>query len=107
MPPCPVPPPDPAAHWRRLRRLTLWLLVVWFTVTFVLGFFARELGFKFFGWPFSSWLTSQGALLVYMLIVAAYAWAAGRLDRACGLAEELPDEDPLPADADPPSGSLR
>jgi len=100
----PSPSPDPVAHWRRLRRLTLWLLTVWFTVTFVLGFFARELDFKFFGWPFSSWLTSQGALLVYALIVAGYAWAAARIDRACGLDEALPEAD---ATGDPPSGSLR
>nr|WP_316644115.1 DUF4212 domain-containing protein [uncultured Roseateles sp.] len=75
-------------HWRRNRRLTGALLLVWFLVTFVSSFFARELNFSFFGWPFSFWVASQGALIVYCLIIGFYAWKMNRLDREYGLAEE-------------------
>jgi putative solute:sodium symporter small subunit len=32
-------------------------------VTFVVGFFARDLNFNFFGWPFSFWVGAQGSLM--------------------------------------------
>lgn len=75
-------------YWHRNLRLTGGLLFVWFVVTFVASYFARELSFNFFGWPFSFWLASQGALVVYLAIVCWYARRIDRLDRECGVAEE-------------------
>ena len=76
------------AHWRRTLQLTVGLLAIWFFVTFVLGYFARELSFTFFGWPFSFWLGAQGALVVYVLIIGCYAYCMNRLDRQHGLSDE-------------------
>jgi putative solute:sodium symporter small subunit len=70
------------AYWRRTQRITLILLALWFAVTVGIGYFARELQFPFFGWPFSFWAAAQGALVVYVLIIAVYAWVMNRLDRA-------------------------
>ena|SRR2546421_11751865 len=75
-------------YWRRNLRLTAALLAVWFVVTFVIGWYARELDFSFFGWPFSFWVAAQGALIVYVAIVWFYARRMERLDRECGVAEE-------------------
>ena len=36
-------------YWRRNLRITGILLAIWFFVTFVVGFFARDLNFNFFG----------------------------------------------------------
>jgi putative solute:sodium symporter small subunit len=77
-------------YWQRNLRFTSVLLTIWFVVTFVVGYFARELNFDFFGWPFSFWVAAQGALVVYVLIVAAYARFMNRLDREHGVAEEQP-----------------
>jgi len=52
----------------------------WFVVTFGVAFFARELSFRVFGWPLSFWVASQGALVVYLLIVGIYTWRMERLD---------------------------
>jgi putative solute:sodium symporter small subunit len=60
--------------WRRNLRWICALLAVWFTVTFVVAWFARDLRFDFFGWPFSFWVGAQGALVVYVLMAALYAW---------------------------------
>ena len=38
------------------------LLAIWFVVTFVVAYFARDLTFNFFGWPFSFWVAAQGAV---------------------------------------------
>ena len=73
--------PDLAQHWRHTRRLTLWLLLIWFSVTFGVVFFARQLAsVQVFGWPVSFYMAAQGAILVYLLIVAFYAWRMRRLD---------------------------
>ena len=34
----------------------------------------------FWGWPLSFWVAAQGALLVYMGLVVAYALRMGRID---------------------------
>ena len=75
------------AYWRKNLRLTGALLMVWFGVTFGVSFFARQLDFNFFGWPFSFWMAAQGSLVVYGVIIAFYAWRMGRLDAAHGFAE--------------------
>jgi putative solute:sodium symporter small subunit len=75
-------------YWSRTRRVTAWLMAVWLVVTFGVAYFARELSFTFFGWPFSWWVAAQGALVVYLLIVVFYAWYMGRLDREHGVAED-------------------
>lgn len=74
-------------YWRLTRRLTLALLLLWWLVSFVLTYFARELDFEFLGWPFSFWVAAQGSLVVFGLIIAVYAWAMDRLDRAHGVQE--------------------
>ncbi|MEZ5647019.1 MAG: DUF4212 domain-containing protein [Burkholderiaceae bacterium] len=74
-------------YWRRNLRITSVLLLIWFGVSFVVSFFARELSFKFFGWPFSFWVGAQGALVVYCLVIGFYAWYMNRLDVQHGVDE--------------------
>ncbi|HJV70309.1 DUF4212 domain-containing protein [Ideonella sp.] len=75
-------------YWRRNLRITSVLLAIWFVVTFVVAYFARELDFTFLGWPFSFWVAAQGALIVYVVIIWYYARAMNRLDQEHGVAEE-------------------
>lgn len=77
-------------HWRSNLLVTALLLLVWLIVTFGVSYFARELSFSFFGWPFSFWVGAQGALVVYLLIVGFYAWYMNRLDVRHGADEEEP-----------------
>jgi len=72
---------------RRTLRLTAGLGAIWFLVSFVVTFFARELSFSFFGWPFSFWVGAQGALVVYCMLIGYYAWCMNRLDIEHGVDE--------------------
>jgi putative solute:sodium symporter small subunit len=81
-------------YWRKNLRVTAVLMVIGFVVTFVVAFFARELNFKFFGWPFSFWMGAQGALLVYVALVWFYARYMNRLDREYGFDEASEGEQP-------------
>ncbi len=74
-------------HWRLNRLFTGGLLLVWLLVTLGSTYFARDLSFSFFGWPFSFWLAAQGALLVYVLRVVVHAVGMNWLDRRFDLQE--------------------
>ena len=86
----PAAPTDPEVaarrrrYWQLTRRVVLALLAVWVLVSFVLTYYARELSFSFFGWPFSFWVAAQGALLVYVLLIWCHTWVMHRLDRRYG-----------------------
>ena len=43
-------------YWQKNLRVTAILMLIWFVVTFVVTYFARDLSFTFFGWPFSFWV---------------------------------------------------
>ncbi|GLS14961.1 MULTISPECIES: DUF4212 domain-containing protein [Hydrogenophaga] len=75
-------------YWRKNLHVTALLLVIWFVATFVVAYFARDLDFRFFGWPFSFWVGAQGSLVVYVLIIGYYAWHMNRLDIEHGVDEE-------------------
>jgi putative solute:sodium symporter small subunit len=68
-------------YWRKNLRITAILLVIWFIVTFVVGYYARELSFNFFGWPFAFYMAAQGSLIVYVIIIWYYAHYMNNLDR--------------------------
>ncbi len=71
-----------AAHWQRARRTSVRLLLLWAGTTFGSVFYARELAhLTLFGWPLSFYLAAQGACLVYLAIIGAYAWRMHQLDR--------------------------
>jgi putative solute:sodium symporter small subunit len=83
----PQPMTPRSQYWRSTLGVTSVLLAIWFVVTFVVSFYARDLNFHFFGWPFSFWMAAQGAPLVYCLIVWFYAWYMRRLDIRHAMAE--------------------
>lgn len=68
-------------YWHRVRALTLLLLAIWFAVSFGVVFFARELAtISVGGWPLHFYLASQGVILVYLLLIGAYALTMRKLD---------------------------
>lgn len=74
-------------YWHRNLKITAILLGIWFFVTFIIGWFARELSFSFMGWPFSFWVGAQGALIVYVWIIWYYAKYMNALDQEYGVEE--------------------
>lgn len=74
-------------YWRKTLNITTVLLAIWFIVTFVVSYFARDLNFNFFGWPFSYWMGAQGSLIVYGMIIWFYARCMNKLDHEHDVAE--------------------
>jgi putative solute:sodium symporter small subunit len=76
-------------YWRKNLQLTAILLAIWFVVTYVVGFYARELNaITFFGWPLGFYMGAQGALIIYVISIFYYAIRMNKLDREYGVAEE-------------------
>ena len=77
------------AYWRRNVWLTVVLLLLWFVVTFVVSFFARELNaVTVMGFPLGFYMGAQGTLIVYVVIIFVYARIMNRLDRQYGIDAE-------------------
>lgn len=80
-------------YWRRTLKLTAILLAVWFLVTYVAGFFARELNtVTVLGFPLGFYMAAQGALIVYVVIIGYYAHAMNRRDVEFFVHEEEGEE---------------
>ncbi|CAG1001641.1 hypothetical protein RHDC4_03232 [Rhodocyclaceae bacterium] len=74
-------------YWSRNLTITGTLLAVWFVVTFVFGWFARELNEITFIGPMGFYMGAQGALVIYVLIIWYYAKFMNNLDKEYGVHE--------------------
>jgi putative solute:sodium symporter small subunit len=69
-------------YWRKNLFITAVLLVIWFIVTFVEGWYARELNnYSFLGFPLGFYMSAQGSLIIYVVLIGIYAWYMNKLDR--------------------------
>ena len=75
-------------YWSKNLRITAVLLGIWFVVTFVASFFARELNeITILGFPLGFYMGAQGSLIIYILIIWYYASRMGKLDEEYGVHE--------------------
>jgi putative solute:sodium symporter small subunit len=75
-------------YWRRNMKMTAILLAIWFVVTYVVGFYARELNeLVIFGFPFGFYMGAQGSLVIYVVMIFFYAIRMNKLDKEYDVAE--------------------
>ena len=75
-------------YWKRNVALTIALVAVWFVISFVMAFFARELSeITFLGWPLSFYMAAQGCLVIYLVLIFFYTRRMRRLDEEYGVSE--------------------
>ncbi|HMV05615.1 MAG TPA: DUF4212 domain-containing protein [Accumulibacter sp.] len=80
--------PGRESYWRRNLQMTAVLLTIWFIVTFVVSFYARELAdIVILGFPLGFYMGAQGAPIVYVLIIWWYARYMNKLDSEYGVRE--------------------
>jgi len=66
---------QPIANFSRLHG---WLLFAWFLTSFGVVYFARDLQLLVAGWPVAYWFSAQGGVLLFIVIIAVFAWFANR-----------------------------
>lgn len=75
-------------YWSKNLVITVILLGIWFVVTFVIGWFARDLtNITILGFPFPFYMGAQGSLIIYVLIIGYYAYHMNKLDVEYGVQE--------------------
>ena len=75
-------------YWRRNMKMTAILLAIWFVVTYVVGWYARELNeLVIFGFPFGFYMGAQGSLIIYVVMIFFYAIRMNKLDKEYDVAE--------------------
>ncbi len=77
-----------AAHWRRTRTLTLFVLCVWALVALVVHCFADALNqVTFLGFPLGYYMATQGSLIVFVILIFYHNWRQDVIDRNSGFEE--------------------
>ena len=75
-------------YWRKNLVITALLLALWFVVTFIEAWYARDLNtMTFFGFPLGFYMSAQGSLAIYVIIIGIYAWLMRKLDLEYNLDE--------------------
>jgi putative solute:sodium symporter small subunit len=75
-------------YWRKNLTMTAILLFAWFVLTFVIGYYARELhDVTILGFPFAFYMGAQGSLALYVVIIGFYAWYMNKQDKIYGVHE--------------------
>ena len=76
-------------HWAKTRNLTIVILVFWVIFSFVLPWYAHALNsIKFIGFPLGFYMTAQGSLIAFVLMIWIQNWFQDRIDDECGMGEE-------------------
>ena len=83
---------DRNAYWTRNLRYVTALLIVWFTVSYLLGIvFVEPLNqWRLFGSGFKLgfWFAQQGSIYVFVVLIYIYVRLMNRLDREFGVSED-------------------
>ena len=74
-------------YWRRNLRITAILLAIWFVATFVVSWYARELNEITIIGPLGFYMSAQGSLIIYVLIIWFYARYMNNMDQEYGVHE--------------------
>ena len=75
-------------YWHKNLVVTAILLFIWFVVTFVEGWYARELNsINLFGFPLGFYMSAQGSLAIYVAIIWYYQHYMNKLDIEYGVLE--------------------
>ena len=77
------------AYWRANIRLMLFLLAVWFAVSFLAGIVFVDFldQFRLFGYKLGFWFSQQGSIYFFVVLIFVYAWRMNALDKKFGVDE--------------------
>lgn len=74
---------DADRYWKANVRTVVGCMIVWFLASYGCGIlFADALNaFRIGGFPLGFWFSQQGAIVVFLILIAFYAWRLNKLDR--------------------------
>ena len=78
-----------STYWRANLKLVALCLGIWFAVSFGCGVLLVDVLNRVTvgGFGLGFWVAQQGSMVVFLGLVAFYAWRIGRIDRSYGVSE--------------------
>ena len=86
------------AYWNSSLRIVFSILVIWFTVSFGCSILLKEQldTISVGGAPLGFWMSQQGSIICFVLLLFAYNFFMGRLDKKHGYDVEDPAVETAP-----------
>ena len=74
---------SPKDYWQKNIRYVVYLLSIWFTVSFGFGILFLEAlnNFQLGGFPLGFWFAQQGAIYVFVVLIFVYIRLMNKLDQ--------------------------
>ena len=81
---------DSPGYWQENIRILTILMSIWFVVSFLMGIvFVDQLdNIRFAGFKLGFWISQQGSIFIYVLLVYIYLKAMDKLDKKYKLDSE-------------------
>lgn len=78
------------AYWRKNLKYLIILVALWFITGYVLSLFLVEPlnQFTIGGFPLGFWMSMQGSIVIFIILMFVYVWLMNKLDAEFGLEEE-------------------
>ena len=76
-------------HWVATKSLMFKTLAIWLVFAFIIHFFAGALnGVIILGFPMGFYMSAQGSLIVFVVLLFWFASAQDKVDQKYGVAED-------------------
>ena len=77
------------SHWVKTKNHMFVTLVIWFFFSTVIFMFGAEINsMSFLGYPLAYYMTAQGSLLAFVVLIFWFANKQEGIDDECGFGEE-------------------
>ena len=77
------------AYWNKTKNHMIVTLVIWFFFSTVIFMFGAEINsMSFLGYPLAYYMTAQGSLLAFVVLIFWFANKQEGIDDECGFGEE-------------------
>ena len=79
-------------HWEKSKNHMIVTLIIWFFFSTVIFMFGAEINsMSFLGYPLAYYMTAQGSLLAFVLIIFWFANRQEKIDEEFGFGEKEDD----------------
>ena len=78
---------DAKGYWKATRRLTLFLMVIWFFVSYGAGIIFRDAldHFSIGGAPLGFWFAQNGSIYVFLALIVIYCCKMTQYEKIFGI----------------------
>jgi putative solute:sodium symporter small subunit len=86
--------PKQQAHWSATKNLMIVTMIIWFFFSIVVFAFGTEINsIKFIGYPLAYYMTAQGSLLAFVILIFWTNSRQEKIDESFGFSDKDREDD--------------